>query len=161
MADALHVCGIVYTLLNRCDEALVHLDADLVAASGALTNHLNLAWQAVACSRAGRWAEAIAALDRSLNLNPDYPVVLTTKSIMCRRGGQADEARDLLARARQLQPSMTLALWETCLSRWHARSPYLNEVIAELRALWADAESRTAQRCLDARPSSDLGATDN
>ncbi len=139
MADALHVRGIACTMLNRCDDALATFEADMQAAPGAVTNHLNLAWQGVAHVRAGRTAEALNAWDRALALNPSYPMVLSMKAVLCAQSQRREEALDLFREARRLEPELPLELWNLGFRRWYAGSPTLRQELLDLCTLSATA----------------------
>ncbi len=141
MADAIHARGIACTLLDRSDEALASFETDLQAAPGAVTNQLNFAWRGVAHARAGRSAEAIQAFDRSLALYPDYPMVLAMRSVLCAQDGRLAEAQTLFARARRLEMTLPLTLWELGLCRYYAGSRHLDGILQTTRQLWTEAGS--------------------
>jgi TolB-like protein/Tfp pilus assembly protein PilF len=140
MSFAYHARGTACILLDRFDEGLAHWDAEIKAAPGAHTQYLTHTWQANAHIRAGRWAEAEAALDRALTLNPDFSLALAGKAFVCRRDARAAEARGLFLRARQAEPAATLTLWELRMRRRFVRNPVAEELVQHLRALWAETE---------------------
>jgi TolB-like protein/Tfp pilus assembly protein PilF len=141
--DPHHVCGIAHALLNRCDEALLHFDADLKATPGGVSNSLNLGWQGNVHLRAGRWAEAMVMFERSLALNADNPFALLSIAALFHRAGRASEARERLAHARRLDPHRSLAQWERGLGEFYKGSATREELYSHLRALWSETESTT------------------
>ncbi len=126
--------------LNLPDEALVQLEADLRASPGASDNVDNFIHQGLAHLLAGRWTEAITAMDRALALHLGHPGALITKAVMYHRDGRAADARELLRRMRQAEPASTLAVWERGFTRALARSPVREELLQLLRSLWSEAE---------------------
>jgi len=140
MAFAHHARATACALLNRFDEAVAHFDAEMKASPGAHTHYLSHTWQGNAHIRAGRWAEAMIAIDRALALNPDFGLALTGKAFLCSRDANAAEARDLIVHARQVEPAVTLALWELRMRRRFVRNPIVEEVVQHLRTLWAATE---------------------
>jgi TolB-like protein/Tfp pilus assembly protein PilF len=143
MAFAYHARGTACILLDRFDEGLAHWDAELRASPGAHTQYLSHTWQANAHIRAGRWDEAMAAVDRALALNPDFSFALAGKAFLCRRDGRMPEARDLFRRAREAEPAATIALWELRMRRRFVRNPVAEELVQHVRALWAETEPGT------------------
>jgi TolB-like protein len=136
-----HSCGMACLLLNRVEESLAHLDVEIKASPGAPTNCFSFTAQGGAHIRAGRWTEAIAACDRALELNPDYPFAVIVKAIVCKREGRTAEACDLLLRTRQAEPAGTLAIWERVFKRQFSTSPNLGEILEHLHTLWAETNS--------------------
>ena len=134
-------CGVACGLLNRIDESLAHLDADIKASPGAPINFFNFMHQGVAYIRAGRWSEAVAALDRALALYPNLPPALIYKAIACEREGRAAEARDLLLRSRRAERAGTLEVWTRVLHRTFGNSPNFGELLELLRTLWTETKS--------------------
>jgi Tfp pilus assembly protein PilF len=140
MAFANHARGTALILLNRFDEGIAQFDTEMKAAPGAHTQYLSHGWQGNAHIRAERWAEAEAALDRALALNPDFSLALVGKAFLCRRDGRTAEARGLFLRARQAEPTVTLALWELRIRRRFVRNPVAEVLVQHIRALWAETE---------------------
>lgn len=90
---------------------------------------------------AGRWHEAMVALDQALALEPNFIHACGFKAIVCSREGHPDEAHKLMARARELEPQLTLALWESRLRCLFFRFPTWDEMLQHLRMAWAATES--------------------
>ncbi|MFO1187193.1 MAG: TIR domain-containing protein [Alphaproteobacteria bacterium] len=140
MAFAWHARGTACILLDRFDEGIAHFDVEMKLSPGAHTHYLSLTWQSNGHVRARRWDKAEEAMDRALVLNPDFNLALVGKAFLCRRCGRAAEARGSFLRARQAEPSATLALWELRLRRRFVRNSVVEELIEALRALWAETE---------------------
>ncbi len=134
-------CAMACLLLTRPEEALAHCEADLKASPGAPSNSLNFALQGLAHVLAGQRSEAIVAFDRSLALDPTYPVPLWFKALILHADGRAEEAREALLRVREMEPAGTLAVWELNINRIFARSPLRQPFLQHLRALWAQSGS--------------------
>jgi adenylate cyclase len=58
---------------------------------------------------AGRYAEAVASADRSLDENPRYTAMLRYKLVACAHLGRIGEARELLRKILALEPGLTIA----------------------------------------------------
>jgi tetratricopeptide (TPR) repeat protein len=134
-------CGVACVMLNRPDEALAHLGADIRASPGAPINFFNLMYQGWAHLCAGRWSEASAACDCSLALNPACAPAMLFQALSCKKDGHTAEARQLWLRAREAEPHGTLAVWELNINRIFPRSPIREELLPLLRSLWSEAES--------------------
>jgi TolB-like protein/Tfp pilus assembly protein PilF len=136
-------CGLACVYLNKTNDALTHFNTALRASPGSETNFFNHTEQAGAHLRAGRWPESVSALDNALALYPDFPLALLMKALVFYREGRADEARELLQHTRRVEKAGTLAVWEMNIRRHLVRSPNLEELLAQLRLLWAEAERAT------------------
>ena len=135
------VWGIACCVLNRSDEALDHLDVVARPSSGSHIRYVALMWQGSAHLRAGRCNDAIALFDQSLELNPNFGIVLVWKAMLCSHDGRAEEARDAMARAREAEPQIPFWLWELRMRRLNSRTPALEELLKHLRMAWAATES--------------------
>lgn len=135
-ATAHGVWGGACVLLNRSDEAIGHFDDEIRASPGAPTHYASYAWRANAHIRAGRWSDAMAALDRALDQNPHFAGALVYKAILSDRDGLADEARTWFARTREADPSTPLDLAELRLRRFFAGAPQIEEIAARFKKLW-------------------------
>ena len=139
-AFAHYVLGGACCLLNRRDEALDHFAADARLSPGSHLRYASLGWQAIAHLRAGRWNDAMATIEQSLVLNPNFGHGLVFKAIVCSHEGRADEARDAMARTREAEPQVPFWLWELRMRRLNARSPALEELLKHLQMAWAATE---------------------
>uniref|UniRef100_UPI002869FE1B tetratricopeptide repeat protein n=1 Tax=Novosphingobium sp. TaxID=1874826 RepID=UPI002869FE1B len=134
------IAGIASEMLGKPEAALAHLADFRRIEPHSPYQHYAFAWQADCYLQLGDWAAAEDAFESSLALNPDANYAYCQKAIVVRHFGRVDEARQLMIEARRRDPSATLALWELRMTRWHARSPALDEMLTHLRALWAETE---------------------
>ncbi|WP_017668178.1 TIR domain-containing protein [Sandarakinorhabdus sp. AAP62] len=111
MAFAHHACGTSCVLLDKSNEAAAYFEAEMRASPGAHTHYLSFTWLANAHFRAGRLAASEAAVDESLDLNPDYSIGIAIKALLCLHNGRSAQARTVFDRARQLEPDVGPALW--------------------------------------------------
>jgi tetratricopeptide (TPR) repeat protein len=119
----------------------------------------------LALAAAGRWAEAEAALDSALALNPDYAPALTARGVTAQRAGRRDAARVDYERAAQLRPDYLPVLYNLGLiaqesndpagaEQWYRRAlavnPLHHDSLLNLSALlisqqrWTEADSLLA-----------------
>ena len=129
--------GVACCMLNCCDEAMQHLDAELRVSPGSKMRYISYGWKTVAHMSAGRWYEATMTAEQALVLEPNYAHGCALKGIACSHEGYPDEARRMMARAREIEPRMTLALWELIWRRLFARSLLLEEVLFHFQKAWA------------------------
>ena len=133
--------GTACSFLDRTDEALGHCETSLRLMQGSPLLWSVFAMKANALIRAGRWDEAMDQLDESLALNPDGSIIRLQQAICYRHLGRHAEARRLFALARTVDWS--LAQMETWFHRVMVGNPVLDEHIAHIRALWAEAQGET------------------
>ncbi|HLL29655.1 MAG TPA: TIR domain-containing protein [Allosphingosinicella sp.] len=108
IAYAHYTLGGAYLGLGRASEALAEFDIEeRLAAQGPL-RYASLTMRALAHLMEGQVEAAAAALDRSLQLNPDFLITLRWKAIVAAMQGQPDEARAAVRRMRDIEPSFTL-----------------------------------------------------
>jgi tetratricopeptide (TPR) repeat protein len=65
----------------------------------------------IACAHllAGRYVEAVASVNQTLDENPRYTPVLRMKIVACAHLGRIEEGRELLQQVLRLQPDLTIA----------------------------------------------------
>ncbi|MFT3723482.1 MAG: winged helix-turn-helix domain-containing protein [Hyphomonadaceae bacterium] len=134
LGPAHFVAGSVACRLNDPDTALTHLEAAARLLPSPYMLTYIAEWRANALIRAGRLAEAEAALDDSLALSPDYFVTLIAKAVLCRLSQRHEAAQGLVSRAKGMLP---LDLVLMIFSRLYVNSAALNEFLDSIRALWA------------------------
>ena len=130
--------GTVCRFLNRSEEAVSHLN---VATQLIASWHLLwavAAWRSQALGELGRWAEAEAAADESIALNPEFGQSHVIKALMCVQLGRDAEAPSHVDTARRV--GLDLAQAERYFRRVGMKSPGLQETIASIRALYAATE---------------------
>jgi TolB-like protein/Tfp pilus assembly protein PilF len=134
------IAGIACEMLGKPEAALAHLADFRRIEPHSPYQHYAFAWQADCCLQLGDWAAAEDAFDSCLALNPDANYAYCQKAMVVRHFGRIEEAHQLMIETRRREPSATLALWELRTTRWHARGPALDEMLTQLRALWAETE---------------------
>ena len=133
--------AVVCLLLNRYDEALVHIDAEMRTMPGSHRIYLSLGWKGNALIRAGRWDEARATFDQAIALNPSATTSISANVLVCGHLGQLEDARAFMLQVRAIEPDATLRQWEHRISYWHTANPILPELLMHLRSAWAVTES--------------------
>ena len=130
--------GFVCRILGRHEDALFHLN---VAAQLIASWHLMwavTAWRSQSYSELGRWAEAEAAADESIALNPGFGQSHICKALACLHLGREAEALGHIAAARRV--GLDRAPAERYFRRVGMNSPRLEADIAAIRALYAQTE---------------------
>ena len=127
-------------LLNRYDEALEHLDAEIRTRPGSHWSYLSLGWKGNGLIRAGRWDEARATFDLAIALNPGATSSIVSNVLVFGRLGQLEAARAAMRQVRAVEPDATLRQWARRISYWHTANPILPELLTHLRTAWAATE---------------------
>ncbi|MFZ4687425.1 MAG: hypothetical protein ACOYMK_17690 [Hyphomonadaceae bacterium] len=130
--------GVACVLLNRPEEALSHLKTAERLMPGSHLMWGVKVWQSRALQARGRWEQADAALDESLDLYPSLGPHVAYKAYLCLKLGRDAEARKHVETARRL--GWDLALTELHWRRLYPISPTLEADIATVRALYAATE---------------------
>ncbi|MEQ1497797.1 MAG: TIR domain-containing protein [Novosphingobium sp.] len=134
------VAGAACIMLGKPEAALAHFaDFQRIEPHSPYQQYA-LTWQANAHVHLNDWAAADEDYERCLALNPDAIYAFCQHAIVVRHLGRNEEARQLMVEARRREPGATLALWELRLGRWYVGNRALGEVLAHLRALWAETE---------------------
>ena len=125
-------------MLNRPEEALSHLKTAERLSPGWHLMWAVKEWQSHAHRAMGRWAEADAATDETINHYPSLGFHRVMKAHCCVQLGQETVARQHIETARRLG-------WDPPLAELHWRrqfpnSPTLEADIATIRALYAATE---------------------
>jgi Flp pilus assembly protein TadD len=94
--------------------------------------------QAATLMRDHRWAEAVVCVDQATGLSPEILTFYAEKAVCCRKLGREAEARESVHEARRRGGS--LALMEKVIRNVHANSPLQNDVLADVRDLWAQTD---------------------
>jgi TolB-like protein/tetratricopeptide (TPR) repeat protein len=118
---------------KRPDEVIAHLDAYAVLAPRDHTSHVRLLQRAGAHFMAGRYEQALQAVEQSLLLNPNFMFALKDVAIYSEKLGLYEEAREAIRRLRAVEPGTTLELWEA-----RSRSSLLApDMAAEMHAIFS------------------------
>ena len=132
-AQFLH--GVACTMLNHPEKALSHLKTAERLSPGWLLMWAVKAWQSRALQTLGRWEQAYAAADESIDLYPSFGFNFAAKAYLCLKLGRDAEVRRHIETARRLGWEAGLA--ELHWRRWAPNSPTLEADIATIRALYA------------------------
>jgi TolB-like protein len=130
--------GVALYMLNQPEEALSHFKAAERLAPGSHMMWIYITWQSAAFRDLGRLAEAEAARDQSIDLNPGHGFDIVYKAVLCVLLGRQAEGRRLIETAGQF--GWGLAQTERTWCRAHPNSPTLESDIAIIRELYAEAE---------------------
>ncbi len=127
--------GWTYCVLDRPEEALLHLEAGArLTPTPILASHIKVL-QANALIRSRRWKEAEAVYDEILALSPDYDIARLQKAALVWLGQRHDEAHALFAPLPGR--GVELAQTETWLRRYYINSHAMDDILTAVRALWA------------------------
>jgi TolB-like protein/Flp pilus assembly protein TadD len=129
--------------LGYNEAAIAELDAEERIAPHDGIRYVSCALRGMAYFAQGRLAEADAALERSLKLNPAWILGLKWKATVASILGRDEEAWQLVRELREAEPHITLAYHQAQTSQWipdKDRAGAANEV---LRSLWPATESTT------------------
>ena len=135
---AYFVCAMSCHMLNRVDEALERLDADLRISPGSQLEFINWYYRAFAYIRKKDWAAAEACIERSYALNPNPVLTLFYKALVLDGQGRHEEGRQAMRGARHLEPATQFELWDLRLKRVLVNFSGLDSLRADLRRLWTE-----------------------
>jgi TolB-like protein/Tfp pilus assembly protein PilF len=96
--------GFVATYQGRFDDALAAFEAAARVAPHGLSAFHDTFLQSTAALFAGHTEQAIAAVDRAIQLNPRFVSSWLFRALICEDLGRHDEARDAMRRMREAQP---------------------------------------------------------
>ena len=130
--------GIALCVLNRMQEGLSHLNTAARLNPGSYIMWMVKGWEAQALRGLGRKAEAEAAADVCISLNPTNGFAYAIKALLSMQIGQDVEARRHVEAARRLGLDLTQA--QRTWRRMAPNSPLLEADIATIRALYAATE---------------------
>jgi TolB-like protein/Flp pilus assembly protein TadD len=99
--------SLVLVHFNRPDDAITHIDAAAILAPRGYQTYLTLGYKALAHYQAGRFEQALQAIDEALRFYP-YIFCLKDKAVFCEKLGKYEEARDAILQLRAAEPSITL-----------------------------------------------------
>jgi TolB-like protein/Tfp pilus assembly protein PilF len=128
-------------MLNRYDEALDHIEAEMRAMPGSHRIYWSLGWKGNGLIRAGRWGEARATFDQAIALNPSATSSIVSNVLVSGHLDQLEDACAFMQQTRAIEPDATLSQWERRVSYWHTANPILPELLMHLRNAWAATES--------------------
>ena len=133
-------CGCSCMMLGRADDALQHFRDFLRIDPHShleFAGHYNIGRTYLGI---GDWQAADAALTHSLTLNTLSPAAYCQLAIAKSKLGHAGSASAAMAKARALEPAAPLDDWVRRLTLWYPHSTQIDQIITELRHLWAGSE---------------------
>lgn len=131
---------------GQADEAVVHARAYLELAPGDFRNHLILAFMGLAYFQAGRFAQALEAIERALELMPTFMIALADRAIYLDKLDRRAQARDAVRRLQAIAPGGSLEVQLARIRGSGAVGPEVARSMAEsLHAIWQDAIGEPAR----------------
>jgi TolB-like protein/Flp pilus assembly protein TadD len=134
-----YTLGAAYLALGRTAEAIAEFDTEERLAAHGTLRYASLVLRALACLMEGQVEAAEAALDRSLQLNPNFLITLRWKAILAAMQGRPDEAEAAVCRMRQIEPEFTLEQHEAQNLRLVPDGALAERANAILREAWSNA----------------------
>jgi Flp pilus assembly protein TadD len=128
---------------NRPDEAITHLDACAILAPRSYQAHQLLGYRAVAHFYAGRYEQALQAVEEALLLQPRFVYTLKDKAVICEKLGRHEEARQAVRRLHAASPGTTLEELEAANLAFAHPPERVSELSAILRKVWLDTPPET------------------
>jgi TolB-like protein/Tfp pilus assembly protein PilF len=131
--------GVACAMLNRLEEAMLHLNTAARLMPGSHLFWAVKAWHANALIRAGRWAEGEVLYDECLANAPDFAIGLCHKAMFCERDGRKAQGLHIV---RTLKASgINYATVRRTFERVFINSPTFNEMMSAIEAQWSEADS--------------------
>jgi TolB-like protein len=130
-----------YLALGRTSDAIAAFTEQERLAPYDGLRYASLGGLGVAHYLEGRPQDALAALERSLTLHPNYVPALRLKAIVAKTLGDERVAHESLAKLREVEPGATLEWAMKGLAQAFDDKSLIAEAQAVLRALWAEAPS--------------------
>jgi TolB-like protein/Flp pilus assembly protein TadD len=123
---------------NRPDEAIAHLDACAILAPRSYQAHQLLGYRAVAHFYAGRYEQALQAVEEALLLQPRFVYTLKDKAVICEKLGRHEEARQTVRRLHAASPGTTLEELEAANLAFAHPPERVSELSEVFRKVWLD-----------------------
>jgi TolB-like protein len=128
------------------DEAVTHAQAYLTLAPGDFRNHLILSFLALAHFMAGRYAQALDAIDRALEFRPTFAIAVRDRAVYLDKLGRRDEGRAAVRRLRSIAPADSLDVHLTRIEASGALGPEAARSLgACFRDIWLDTPQEPSQ----------------
>ncbi|MBX9644643.1 MAG: winged helix-turn-helix domain-containing protein [Novosphingobium sp.] len=133
---AYYAAGVNALLLGQEGEAIDHLDQFLAVEPESHLHYITHAWRGIAEARLDDFGAARAAFDDSFALYPGNFIALLVLTCVEQREGRTGTAVTHLRTARELEPTVNLALSRARVARFFAGSPALEPSLAAIEAVW-------------------------
>ena len=140
--QAFRAMGMGCALLDRHDVAVDYADRAIAASPAAHIVYSTLAWKGNALIRAGRWENAVEALDQSIAFKREFYWPYFAKALLRAREGDMTGAADCLQRAREMVPEMSADDLATQWARAFRGNPAATGLIAALAHITPGAAER-------------------
>ena len=121
----------------RPDDAIVHVDAATILAPRGYLTYLCLSYRSMAHDQAGRYEQALLAVEQALLLHPGFTYALKDKAVFCEKLGRHEDARDAVSSLRAAEPSITLDAIESANAMVFAPET-VKELNATFRKVWLE-----------------------
>ena len=128
--------GVAATLLDRIDEAETHFKTELRVAPGSHLLFASYIWRGSGQLRTKNWSGALDHYAAAWRLNPLNPSICIGQLIALTNLGREDEARDRMAKLRELDPVTPLDTWQRCMDRWFVNCAHRAAMKDVLAARW-------------------------
>ena len=131
-----YAAGVNALLMGKEHQAIGHLDDFLEVEPESHLHYITHAWRGIARARRDEFDAARAAFDESFALYPGNFIALLVLTCIEQRQGRTEAAARHMRAARELEPSVNLALSRARIARFFAGSPSLEPTLAAIDAVW-------------------------
>jgi TolB-like protein len=145
-SDAAHQAMVMSCMyFRKPDEALAHIDAlEMLAPHGPSSSVLHLQ-RGGAHFMAGRYEQALDAVQQSLLVNPHFAYALKDVVVYLEKLGRHGEAQAGVRRLRSIEHGATLELWEARHASSLLHPETAAEIFATFRKVWLDTPEEPAR----------------
>ncbi|MEY4952926.1 MAG: hypothetical protein RL299_1350 [Pseudomonadota bacterium] len=133
---AYYAAGVNALLLGQEREAIDHLEQFLAVEPESHLHYITHAWRGISQARLGDFGAARAAFNDSFSLYPGNFIALLVLTCIEQREGHTGAAVTHLRTARELEPTINLALSRARVARFFAGSSGLEPSLAAIEAVW-------------------------
>jgi TolB-like protein len=138
--------ALAYIRFNKPDEAIRHLDAEIVLAPRGYMMYLNSSHRGIAHFQAGRTEQALQATDHALVLYPGFMWALKDKAVYCEKLGQHEDALEVVRQLRSGDRSVTLEEIEAANLAGFIAPETGAELNAVFRKLWLETAAEPSRK---------------
>ena len=126
--------GVASTLLDQIDEAEAHFATELRVAPSSHLLFASYTWRGSGQLRTQNWSAALDHYAQSWRLNPLNSSTCIGQIIAFSSLARVDEARERMAKLRELDSATPLETWQRCMDRWFvncAHQAALKDILTE------------------------------
>ncbi|MEQ1499313.1 MAG: winged helix-turn-helix domain-containing protein [Novosphingobium sp.] len=131
-----YAAGVNSLLLSNEQAGLGHLDDFLKVEPESHLHYITHAWRGISHARRKDFDAARGAFDAAFQLYPGQFIALLVLTCLEHAEGNSAAATKHLTSARELEPSVTLALSQARIGRFFAGSPQLDAMLVAITQLW-------------------------